>query len=190
MPSFAHPETIFLGLDVHRDSISVAVLHPGDRSPLTEKIFADEDSVRRLVKRFEDPRSLRACYEAGPTGYDLCRLLRQMGVACEVIAPSLIPKASGDKVKTDKRDCQRLARLHRAGELVSRARPHAPGRSSAGPVPHPGRHGRGPDPGPAPVEQVLVAPLQGLPGRERLDGQARIMVGCPALQRARLEAHL
>ena len=66
MPSFAHPETIFLGLDVHRDSISVAVLHPGDRSPLTEKIFADEDSVRRLVKRFEDPRLLRACYEAGP----------------------------------------------------------------------------------------------------------------------------
>ena len=119
MPSFAHPETIFLGLDVHRDSISVAVLHPGDRAPLTEKIFADEDSVRRLVKRFEEPRLLRACYEAGPTGYDLCRLLRQMGVACEVIAPSLIPKASGDKVKTDKRDCQRLARLHRAGELVA-----------------------------------------------------------------------
>ena len=69
MPSFAHPETIFLGLDVHRDSISVAVLHPGDRAPLTEKIFADEDSVRRLVKRFEEPRLLRPCYEAGPTGY-------------------------------------------------------------------------------------------------------------------------
>jgi transposase len=58
---------------------------------------------------------LKACYEAGPTGYDLCRLLRQVGVACEVIAPSLIPKASGDKVKTDKSNCQRLARLHRAG---------------------------------------------------------------------------
>ncbi len=53
MPSFAHPDTIFLGLDVHRDSISVALLHPGDRVPLTEKISADEDSVRRLVKRFE-----------------------------------------------------------------------------------------------------------------------------------------
>ena len=119
MPSFADPETIFLGLDVHRDSISVGVLHPGDRVPLTEKISADDDSVRRLVKRFDDPRLLKACYEAGPTGYDLCRLLRQMGVACEVIAPSLIPKASGDKVKTDKRDCQRLARLHRAGELVA-----------------------------------------------------------------------
>jgi transposase len=82
---------------------------------VVEKTSADDGSVRRLLERFEDPRLLRACYEAGPTGYDLCRLLRSMGAACEVIAPSLIPKASGDKVKTHKRDCQRLARLYRAG---------------------------------------------------------------------------
>lgn len=119
MPSFTHPDTIFVGLDVHKDSISAGVLHPGDNVPVVEKIFPDEDSVRRLMKRFADPRLVRACYEAGPTGYDLCRLLRSMGISCEVIAPSLIPKASGDKVKTDKRDCQRLARLHRAGELVA-----------------------------------------------------------------------
>jgi transposase len=62
---------------------------------------------------------LRVCYEAGPTGYDLARLLGAMGVACEVIAPSMIPKAPGDEVKTDTRDCRRLARLHRAGELVA-----------------------------------------------------------------------
>jgi transposase len=55
------------------------------------------------------------CYEAVPTGYDLAQLLRQMGVACEVIAPSMIPKAPGDKVKTDTRDCRRLSRLHRPG---------------------------------------------------------------------------
>ena len=61
----------------------------------------------------------RAGYEAGPTGYDLSRLLRSMGIGCEVIAPSLIPKAPGDQVKTDKRDCQRLARLHHARELVA-----------------------------------------------------------------------
>jgi transposase len=61
---------------------------------------------------------LRACYEAGPTGFELARLLASMGVGCQVIAPSLIPKAPGDKVKTDRRDCRRLARLHRAGELV------------------------------------------------------------------------
>jgi transposase len=61
---------------------------------------------------------LRACYEAGPTGLELARLLHSMGVGSQVIAPSLIPKAPGDKVKTDRRDCRRLARLHRAGELV------------------------------------------------------------------------
>ena len=184
VPSFAHPETIFLGLDVHRDSISVAVLHPGDRAPLTEKIFADEDSVRRLVKRFEDPRLLRACYEAGPTGYDLCRLLRQMGVACEVIAPSLIPKASGDKVKTDKRDCQRLARLHRAGELVA-VRVPTPREEAVrdlcrtrGDMVEDLTRARNR------LTQVLVAPLEGLPGRERLDAQARGVAGRPALRRA------
>jgi transposase len=59
------------------------------------------------------------CYEAGPTGFGLYRLLRSMGVACEVVAPSLVPRAPGDRVKTDRRDCRRLARLHRAGELVT-----------------------------------------------------------------------
>jgi transposase len=78
VPSFTHPDAIFLGLDVHRDSISAGVLHPGDHVPVVEKISADEGSVRRLLQRFEDPRSLRACYEVGPTGYDLCRLLRSM----------------------------------------------------------------------------------------------------------------
>jgi transposase len=106
-------------MDVHRDSISVGILNPGHERPDVEKIFNDEESVRRLIGRFVEPKLLRVCYEAGPTGYDLARLLRSMGVACEVIAPSLIPKAPGDKVKTDKRDCRRLARLHRAGELVA-----------------------------------------------------------------------
>jgi len=59
------------------------------------------------------------CYEAGPTGFGLYRLLRCMGVACEVVAPSLIPRAPGDRVKTDRRDCRRSARLHRAGELTA-----------------------------------------------------------------------
>ena len=75
--------------------------------------------MRRLVGRLGDPGRLRACYEAGPTGFELARLLHRMGVSCQVIAPSLIPTAPGDKVKTDKRDCRRLARLHRAGELVA-----------------------------------------------------------------------
>lgn len=118
MPIF-HPDTVHLGLDVHKDSISAAILNPGHESPDVERIFHDEESVRRLIGRFPEPRLVRACYEAGPTGYDLARLLLGMGVRCEVIAPSMIPKAPGDKVKTDTRDCRRLARLHRAGELVA-----------------------------------------------------------------------
>ncbi len=119
MASLAYPDTIHLGLDVHRDTISVGVLRAGWEVPVVERIAHDEESVRRLVGRFPDSRRVRACYEAGPTGYGLHRLLVSLGVRCEVVAPSLIPKAPGDKVKTDKRDCRRLARLHRAGELVA-----------------------------------------------------------------------
>ena len=112
-------ELIYLGLDVSRDSIAVGTLRPGDEVPEVDKVFNDEPSVRRLIERFEDPRRLVACYEAGPTGYDLARLLRAMGVRCDVIAPSLIPVAPGAKVKTDRRDARRLARLLRAGELTA-----------------------------------------------------------------------
>jgi transposase len=109
----------FLGLDVHRDTISVAVLSPGHEAPTVDRIANDEPSIRRLVAQFPNRRGLRACYEAGPTGYELARLLERLEVRCQVIAPTLIPKAPGDKVKTDRRDCRRLARLHRAGELVA-----------------------------------------------------------------------
>jgi transposase len=119
MSSVAHPDTIHLGLDVHKDSISVGILHPGCESPTLDRVFHDEESVRRLIARFPTPRLVWACYEAGPTGYELHRLLTSLGVRCDVVAPSLIPRAPGDKVKTDKRDCRRLARLHRAGELVA-----------------------------------------------------------------------
>ncbi len=117
--SVSHLAPIHLGLDVHKDTISVGILRPDQQVPDVERIAHDEPSIRRLVGRLGDPRRLRACYEAGPTGFELARLLHSMQVRCEVIAPSLIPRAPGDKVKTDKRDCRRLARLHRAGELVA-----------------------------------------------------------------------
>jgi transposase len=117
--SVSHLGPIHLGLDVHKDTISVAILAPHREVPEVDRIPHDEASVRRLVGRLGDPRWLRACYEAGPTGYELARLLYSMGVGCQVIAPSLIPTAPGDRVKTDRRDCRRLARLHRAGELVA-----------------------------------------------------------------------
>src|SRR4030095_14945757 len=117
--SVSHLAPTPLGRDVHKDTISVAILAPDRDGPDVERITHDEPSVRRLVGRFPDPRLLRACYQGGPTGYELARLLESMRVRCQVIAPSLIPKAPGDKVKTDRRDCRRLARLYRAGELVA-----------------------------------------------------------------------
>ena len=114
MPSVSHLAPTHLGLDVHKDTISVAILAPDHESPEVDRIPHDEASVRRLVGRLGDLRWLRACYEAGPTGYDLARLLERLHVRCEVIAPSLIPKAPGDKVKTDRRDCRRLAQIGRA----------------------------------------------------------------------------
>jgi transposase len=110
---------IHLGLDVSKNKVAVGILRWGEQVPDVETIINDEASVRRLIDRFGDRGQLRVCYEAGPTGFGLHRLLTSMGVACDVIAPALIPKAPADRVKTDRRDCQRLARLHRAGELVA-----------------------------------------------------------------------
>ncbi|MFD0584854.1 IS110 family transposase [Dactylosporangium darangshiense] len=110
---------IHLGLDVAKSQVVVEILEPGRESPAVDRIAHDEASVRRLVDRFADRSRLRVCYEAGPTGFGLYRLLRSIGVACDVVAPSLIPRSPGDRVKTDKRDARRLARLHRSGELVA-----------------------------------------------------------------------
>jgi transposase len=106
-------------MDVHKNSISTAVLEPGGSSVVVDKIGADDESVRRLVARFVEPWRVWACYEAGPTGYELARVLRARGIHCEVIAPSLIPVRPGDKVKTDKRDARKLAGLFRAGQLTA-----------------------------------------------------------------------
>jgi transposase len=110
---------VHLGLDVHKDTIAAGILHPRTDEVIVERLFHDEASVRRFISGFPDRGRLWACYEAGPTGYGLARLLTAVGVRCDVVAPSLIPRAPGDRVKTDKRDCRRLARLHRAGELVA-----------------------------------------------------------------------
>jgi hypothetical protein len=103
---------IYLGMDVSRDTIAAAVLRPGEDVPAVELISNDGEMVRRLIGKFADWSVLAACYEAGPGGYELHRLLTSMGVACDVVAPALIPKAAADRVKTDRRDCARTrARL-------------------------------------------------------------------------------
>ena len=109
-----------LAMDVHKNSISFGVLEPGlEVLSVEDKISTDWPSIDRLIARFDDPGRVWACYEAGPTGYELARTLQRVGMRCEVIAPSLIPTRPGERVKTDKRDARRLARLFRAGELTA-----------------------------------------------------------------------
>src|ERR1700690_3935616 len=109
----------FLGLDVHAETIAIAVAEP-DGEVRSLGISANrEDSIRKLIKRLGSPEHLRACYEAGPTGYVLYWQLTQLGVECTVVAPTLVPTKAGDRVKTDRRDALKLARSHRSGDLTA-----------------------------------------------------------------------
>jgi transposase len=94
------------------------VLAPSGGTPEVERIENTEKAVRRLVGRLGGPDGLAVAYEAGPGGFALFRLLSGLGVACDIIAPSLVPVRAGDRVKTDHRDAKKLVRLYRAGELV------------------------------------------------------------------------
>jgi transposase len=113
------PGPIHVGMDTSKKTIVVAVLMPGEEIPVLDRIWNEEGSVRHLIGRLGEVGALRACYEAGPCGFELHRLLSSVGVACDVVAPSLIPRRAGERVKTDRRDASRLARLHRAGELTA-----------------------------------------------------------------------
>lgn len=108
-----------VGLDVHAERIVIASLVGQAREPLVSDIPNDAKVIRRTFQRFaREAYELRCCYEAGPCGFELFRQLTSMGIVCEVVAPSLIPVRAGDRVKTDRRDAAKLARLHRAGELT------------------------------------------------------------------------
>jgi transposase len=110
----------FVGLDVSKDTIAVAIADPGRGEPRFHGTIQNKpEDIRKLMKKLGNHENLLVCYEAGPTGYGIYRLLLSMDIECMVVAPSLIPKRSGDRVKTDKRDSTRLAQLLRAGELTS-----------------------------------------------------------------------
>ena len=103
--------------DVHKNSLVAGVLPAQGGSPQVTRLENTDRAIRRFVGRLGDPKRLAVAYEAGPCGYELFRLLTGMGVACDVIAPSLVPVRAGDRVKTDRRDAKKLVRLYRAGEL-------------------------------------------------------------------------
>ena len=109
----------FLGLDVHAETIAVAVAEPDGEVRSLGTIANREDSIRKFIRKLGSPEQLRACYEAGPTGFVLYWQLTQWGVDCAVVAPSLVPKKPGDRVKTDRRDALKLARSHRSGDLTA-----------------------------------------------------------------------
>jgi transposase len=109
----------YVGLDVHSARIVLSEFRGDASDPVLREIPNDPKVIRKTFRRLAGEAELRCCYEAGPCGYELYRQLTEMGLACEVIAPALIPVKAGDRVKTDRRDATKLARLYRAGELTS-----------------------------------------------------------------------
>ena len=113
-------DSAFVGMDVHKGSISVALLRPGGESFIEWKTANRAREVGKLARRLkrEGGAGVRACYEAGPCGYRVQRVLREMGVDCVVVAPSMTPVKPGERVKTDRRDARKLAKLLGDGELT------------------------------------------------------------------------
>src|SRR5580704_9977195 len=127
-PSLMHRRRVvekiitYVGLDVHKDTISVASAEAGLREEVREygKMPNTPAALNALLKRLGSERkTLRFCYEAGPCGYGIQRQIASAGHECAVVAPSLIPRKPGTRIKTDRRDSLNLAKLHRAGELTS-----------------------------------------------------------------------
>jgi len=119
-PAEAKPSVLFIGLDVHNDSIAVSIA-PGDSTEVRRYgiIGGEHDDVLKLVKKLQAAHPggiLKICYEAGPRGFALCRCLRSHGLDCLLVCPSQVPRKPGERVKTDRRDADQLARLLRAGQ--------------------------------------------------------------------------
>jgi transposase len=111
--------TTIVAFDQHAATTVAAVLLPGHRTPALHALRSDVPTVLRFVERLGREQPVQCCYEAGPCGFELQRALTGQGVPCDVIAPALIPRRPGDRVKTDRRDAGQLAVLYRAGALTA-----------------------------------------------------------------------
>lgn len=111
----------FVGLDVHKDTIVIAVAEEGQSDAVPHSTIPHDvpKLIKVLLKLVADKSQLRVCYEAGPTGFGMSRRLNAAGIQCQVIAPALVPQQVGIRVKTDRRDARRLAHFLRSGDLVA-----------------------------------------------------------------------
>jgi len=125
--------TTYVGIDAHKKDLFIAMLKGTEGTPLTWTVPNEPPAIRRLVRKLEReaPGPVQACYEAGPCGYALQRQLTTDRMACQVIAPALIPRKPGERVKTNARDARKLAELHRAG-LLTEVRPPTPDEEACG----------------------------------------------------------
>ena len=119
--------TTYVGVDAHKKDLFIAMLVGDHTTPVTWTVPNEPNTVRRLVRKLERdaPGPVRVCYEAGPCGYSLQRQVTTARVSCQVIAPALIPRKPGERIKTNRRDARKLAELFRAG-LLTEVRPPTP----------------------------------------------------------------
>jgi transposase len=111
--------TTIIAFDQHAATTVAAVLVPGNRTPAVHSLTSDSATIVRFVERLRRGQLVQCCYEAGPCGFELRRALMARDIPCDVIAPALIPRRAGDRIKTDRRDAGQLAILYRAGALTA-----------------------------------------------------------------------
>ena len=111
--------TTIIAFDQHAATTVAAVLLPGHRTPALHTLASDTPTIIRFIERLRRERPISCCYEAGPCGFELQRALSSRDIPCDVIAPALIPRRPGDRIKTDRRDAGQLAILYRAGALTA-----------------------------------------------------------------------
>ena len=164
---------LFIGLDVHNDSIAISIA-PSDSTEVRRWgiIGGTHEHVQRFIKQIQAAHpeaTLQFCYEAGPRGFPLVRFLRGLGHECIVVCPSRVPRRPGDRVKTDRRDADQLARLLRAGELTGIHVPEPEDEALRDLLRSRDQVRRAQHPRPAATENVFVAAQHPLRGKEFVD---------------------